>query len=90
MATNKMEKAKMVRNLSSDEEEGCCGCTKIEPKKVVDTSPSEEQLSSNKQKNGSVFPAKKKSVLVQVLKSVLPKSVRAPQSNNKVDCCRLN
>ena len=87
MATNKMEKAKMV---SSDEEEGCCGCTKIEPKKVVDSSPSEEQLSSNKQKNGSVFPARKKSVLVQVLKSVLPKSVRAPQSNNKVDCCRLN
>ena len=47
MATNKMEKAKMVRNLNSDEEEGCCGCTKIEPKKVVVSTPSEEQLSSN-------------------------------------------
>ncbi|KAK9993763.1 hypothetical protein SO802_023466 [Lithocarpus litseifolius] len=90
MATNKTEKAKMVRNLDSDVEEGCCGCTKIEPNKVVYSGPGEEQLSSTKQGNGSVFPAKKKSVLVQILKSLVPKSAPTPQSNNKVDCCRIN
>ena len=41
---NKMEGTKMVvRKLNPSGEMGCCGCIKIKPKKVVDSSPSEER-----------------------------------------------
>lgn len=78
MAMNQMEDAKMVRKLNPDGKVGCCGCTKIEP-----TSPSGELVSSYTQKNGSVFPAPRKSVLAQILKSVVPTTGSPPQSNNK-------
>ena len=75
---NQMEDAKMVRKLNPDGKVGCYGCTKIEP-----TSPSGELVSSYTQKNGSVFPAPRKSVLAQILKSVVPTTGSPPQSNNK-------
>lgn len=76
MAMNKMEEAEMVRKLNPDGKVGCCGCTKIEP-----TSPSEELVSSNTKKNGSVIPAKRKSVLGQILKTVVPTTGPPPESN---------
>ena len=78
MAMNKKEDAKMVRKLNPDGKVGCCGYTKVEP-----TSPSEEPVSSSTQTNGSVFPAKRKSVLAQILKSVVPTTGPPPESNNK-------
>lgn len=72
MEMNKKEDAKMVRKLNPDGKVGCCGCsTKVEP------------VSSSIQTNGSVFPAKRKSVLAQILKSVVPTTGPPPESNNK-------
>ena len=51
-------------------------CTNMEPKKVVKSSPSEEQVTVtepiwlNKQKPGSVIPAKRRSVKGMVFKYV--------------------
>lgn len=81
MAMNKMEGTKMVvRKLKPSGEVRCCGCIKIESKKVVDSSPSEEQHSFSKQKNGdgSGFPAKRKSVMGMIWKFVAAKICTNP------------
>ena len=70
---SKMQEAEMFMKLNPS---GGVTCTNMEPKKVVKSSPSEEQVTVtepiwlNKQKPVSVIPAKRRSVMGMVFKYV--------------------
>nr|POF10193.1 hypothetical protein CFP56_14133 [Quercus suber] len=98
---SKMQQAEMFMKLNPS---GGVICTNMEPKKVVKSSPSEEQVTVtepiwlNKQKPGSVIPAKRRSVKGMVFKYVaesvenvfgapcLPSSPEALKSNKDKSC----
>ncbi|KAL4596076.1 hypothetical protein ACB092_12G138500 [Castanea dentata] len=100
---SKMQEAEIFMKLNPS---GGLICTNMEPKKVVKSSPSEEQVTVaepiwlNKQKSGSVIPAKRtrRSVKGMVFKYVaesmenvfrapcLPSSPEALKSNKAESC----
>ena len=91
-----MQEAEMFMKLNPS---GGVICTNMEPKKVMKSSPSEEQVTVtepiwlNKQKPGSVIPAKRRSVKGMVFKYVADSVENVfgapclPSKSNKAKSC---